>query len=143
MEKNTSVKVPLKQLTVFELEGFHVPPGYGSLLTILALLDCMVTLLGNGVVTCVIVIDKSLHRPMFVMVGNLMACDMLGATAVLPQLIRHFLTGQRKITYVAAIMQAFCVHVYGAAVQTILGVMAYDRYRISSRECGIKGEGCC
>lgn len=68
MERNTLVKVPLKQLTVFELEGFHIPPGYGSLLFVLALLDCMVTLLGNGAVACVIVVDKSLHRPMFVMV---------------------------------------------------------------------------
>lgn len=81
--------VPLKQLTVFKLEGFHIPPGYGSPLFVLALLDCMVTPLGNAMVACVIVIDKSLHRPMFAMVCNPMACDLLGAMAVLPSLMRH------------------------------------------------------
>ena len=119
---------PLKQPIVFELEGFHVPPGYGSLLFILALFNYLVTLLGNGVVACVIVMDKNLHRPMFVMVCNLVVCDLLGATAVLPRFMMHFLTGQKKITYIAAIAQAFSVHTYGLAVQTILAVMAYDRY---------------
>ncbi|XP_062288549.1 olfactory receptor 52D1-like [Scomber scombrus] len=119
---------PLKQPIVFELEGFFVPPGYSSLLFFLALLNYIVVLLGNGVVLCVIVIDKSLHRPMFILVCNLVVCDLLGATAVLPRLMMHFLTGQKRIAYILAIAQAFCVHTYGAAVQTILGAMAYDRY---------------
>lgn len=126
--ENITVVAPLKQPIVFELEGFHVPPGYGSFLFILALLNYMVTLLGNGVVACIIVIDKNLHKPMFVMVCNLVVCDLLGSTAVLPRLMMHFLTGQKKIAYIPAIAQAFSVHTYGVAVQTILGAMAYDRY---------------
>uniref|UniRef100_A0A671VAH3 G-protein coupled receptors family 1 profile domain-containing protein n=1 Tax=Sparus aurata TaxID=8175 RepID=A0A671VAH3_SPAAU len=126
--ENITAATPLRQPIVFELEGFHVPPGYGSLLFVLALLNYIVTLLGNGVVACVIVIDKTLHRPMFVMLCNLVACDLLGATAVLPRLMMHFLTGQKKIAYGAALAQAFSMHTYGVAVQTILGAMAYDRY---------------
>ncbi|XP_029957271.1 uncharacterized protein LOC115395766 [Salarias fasciatus] len=126
--ENLTVRIPLKQPIVFELEGFYVPPGYGPLFFVLALLTFMVTLLGNGVVMWVIVTDKSLHRPMFVMVCNLVVCDLLGATAVLPRLVMQFLTGQKAITYIPAIVQAFCVHSYGVAMQTILAVMAYDRY---------------
>uniref|UniRef100_A0A672HBC5 Olfactory receptor 2K2-like n=1 Tax=Salarias fasciatus TaxID=181472 RepID=A0A672HBC5_SALFA len=122
-KKNTD-----KEPIVFELEGFYVPPGYGPLFFVLALLTFMVTLLGNGVVMWVIVTDKSLHRPMFVMVCNLVVCDLLGATAVLPRLVMQFLTGQKAIAYIPAITQAFCVHSYGVAMQTILAVMAYDRY---------------
>ncbi|GLD73391.1 olfactory receptor 2K2-like protein [Lates japonicus] len=40
----------------------------------------------------------------------------------------HFLTGERRIAYIPAIAQAFSVHTYGVAVQTILAAMAYDRY---------------
>ncbi|XP_053188114.1 olfactory receptor 2K2-like [Scomber japonicus] len=127
MENLTTV-TSLKQPIVFELEGFFVPPGYSPLLFFLALLNYIVVLLGNGVVFSVIVIDKSLHRPMFILVCNLVVCDLLGATAVLPRLMIHFLTGQKRIAYILAIAQAFCVHTYGAAVQTILGAMAYDRY---------------
>ncbi|XP_068587723.1 olfactory receptor 2K2-like [Cebidichthys violaceus] len=119
---------PLKQPIVFHLEGFYVPPGYGAFLFFLALFYYIVMLLANGVVLCVIVMDKNLHRPMFVMVCNLVVCDLLGATAVLPRLMMHFLMGQKKIAYIPAITQAFSVHMYGAAVQTVLAVMAYDRY---------------
>ncbi|KAM7373899.1 hypothetical protein PAMP_006589 [Pampus punctatissimus] len=126
--ENVTMVMPLKQPIVFELEGFYVPPGYSSLLFFLALFNYMVVLLGNGVVLFVIVIDRNLHRPMFVLVCNLVVCDLLGATAVLPRLMMHFLTGQKRIAYILAIAQAFCVHTYGVAVQTILGAMAYDRY---------------
>ncbi|XP_058483797.1 olfactory receptor 6N1-like [Solea solea] len=128
MENVTSLVTPLSQPIVFKLEGFHIPPGYGPFLFFLALFNYLVVLFGNGVVMCVIIIDKSLHRPMFVMVCHLVFCDMMGSTAVLPRLMLHFLTGEKRITYVSAIAQAFCVHTYGAAVQTILGAMAYDRY---------------
>uniref|UniRef100_A0A673CJA7 G-protein coupled receptors family 1 profile domain-containing protein n=1 Tax=Sphaeramia orbicularis TaxID=375764 RepID=A0A673CJA7_9TELE len=119
---------PLKQPITFVLEGFYVPPGYGSLLFFLALLDFVVVLLGNGTVILIIIIDRSLHRPMFVMICNLAVCDLLGVIAVTPRFMIHFLTGQRRIAYSHAIAQAFCVHTYGVAVQTILCAMAYDRY---------------
>ncbi|XP_068600330.1 olfactory receptor 2K2-like, partial [Brachionichthys hirsutus] len=126
--ENITRLTPLKQPIVFELEGFDVPPGYGSLFFILALFNFIVVLLGNGVVALVIIMDKKLHRPMFVMICHLVACDLLGGTAVLPRLMMHFLMGQKKIAYAPALAQAFSVHTYGAAMQTIQGVMAYDRY---------------
>uniref|UniRef100_A0A3P9N2P6 G-protein coupled receptors family 1 profile domain-containing protein n=1 Tax=Poecilia reticulata TaxID=8081 RepID=A0A3P9N2P6_POERE len=92
---------PLRQPIVFELEGFDVPPGHGPLLFFLALFAYMVVLLGNGVVICVVMTDRNLHRPMFVMICHLVVCDLLGATAVLPSLMMHFLTGQRKISYLS------------------------------------------
>ncbi|XP_014904020.1 olfactory receptor 52E4-like [Poecilia latipinna] len=119
---------PLRQPIVFELEGFDVSPGQGPLLFFLALFVYMVVLLGNGVVICVIMTDRSLHRPMFVMICHLVVCDLLGATAVLPSLMMHFLMGQKKISYLPAIAQGFCIHTYGVAMHTILGVMAIDRY---------------
>lgn len=119
---------PLKQPIMFELEGFYVPPGYGLLLFFLTLINYLLVLLGNGVVVSIIVIDKNLHRPMFIMVCNLLVCDLLGATAVMPRLMMHFLMGERRIAYIPAICQAFSVHFYGAAAQNVLAAMAYDRY---------------
>uniref|UniRef100_A0A8C6KYY0 G-protein coupled receptors family 1 profile domain-containing protein n=1 Tax=Nothobranchius furzeri TaxID=105023 RepID=A0A8C6KYY0_NOTFU len=112
----------------FELEGFDVPSGYGPFLFLLALLVYMLVLLGNGVVLCAIVMDQNLHRPMFIMICHLLICDLLGSTAMVPCLMMQLLLGQKKIVYLSAIAQAFCVHTYGMAMQTVLGVMAYDRY---------------
>ncbi|KAM6984604.1 olfactory receptor 2K2-like [Aplochiton taeniatus] len=120
--------VPLKQPIVFELEGFVFPQSQGPLLFSLALLNFLVVLMGNGMVLSVIVTDRTLHRPMYVMVCNLAVCDLMGGTAVLVRLMIHFVTGDKRITYVSAIAQAFTVHTYGATVQTILSAMAYDRY---------------
>ncbi|XP_068187769.1 olfactory receptor 13C9-like, partial [Antennarius striatus] len=125
--ENITRLTPLKQPIVFELEGFDVPPGHGSLFFILLLFHFILVLLANGVVAFVIIKDKTLHRPMFIMVCHLVACDLLGGTAVLPRIAMQFL-GQKKIAYASAITQAFCVHTYGTSMQTILGVMAYDRY---------------
>lgn len=127
--ENLTRGTPLKQPIVFELEGFDVPDGCGPLFFFLALITYLLTLLANGVVICIIVVDKNLHRPMFVMICHLVVCDLLGATAVLPRLMMHFLTGQKRISYAAAIAQAFSVHIYGVTAQTILGAMAYDRCR--------------
>ncbi|KAM4620414.1 uncharacterized protein ACJ7VT_007107 [Polymixia lowei] len=126
--ENVTMTTPLKQPIVFELEGFLVPPGRGSSLFFLALLNYVVVLLGNGLVVSVILSDRTLHKPMYVMVCNLAACDLLGSTAVLTQLMVHFSTGLKRVSYVAAIAQAVSVHTYGVAVQTILAAMAYDRY---------------
>ncbi|XP_038156609.1 olfactory receptor 2K2-like isoform X4 [Cyprinodon tularosa] len=125
MENQTT---PLKQPIVFELEGFDVQPGNGTFLFLLALLAYIVVLLGNGVVICVIMTDRDLHRPMFVMICHLVVCDLLGATMVLPRLMMDLLTGLKKIAYIPAVAQAFCAHTYGAAMLTILSVMAYDRF---------------
>ncbi|XP_015252428.1 PREDICTED: olfactory receptor 52E4-like isoform X3 [Cyprinodon variegatus] len=124
MENQTT---PLKQPIVFELEGINVQPGTGTFLFLLALLAYIVVLLGNGVVICVIMTDRNLHRPMFVIICHLMVCDLLGATMVLPRLMMNLLMGIKKIAYIPAIAQAFCAHTYGAAMLTILSVMAYDR----------------
>ncbi|KAM4547546.1 olfactory receptor 2K2-like [Fundulus diaphanus] len=127
MENKTMVS-PLKQPIVFELQSFDVQPGNGPFLFFLALLAYIVVLLGNGVVISVIMIDKNLYRPMFIMICHLVVCDLLGATMVLPRLMMDLLMGIKKITYISAITQAFCAHTYGAAMLTILSVMAYDRY---------------
>uniref|UniRef100_A0A3B5PXT5 G-protein coupled receptors family 1 profile domain-containing protein n=1 Tax=Xiphophorus maculatus TaxID=8083 RepID=A0A3B5PXT5_XIPMA len=119
---------PLTQPIVFELEGFDVPPGHGPLFFFLALFAYMVVLLGNGVVICVIMTDRSLHRPMFVMICHLVVCDLLGATAVLPRLMMHFLMGQKKISYLPAIAQGFCVHTYALSLCRYVAVCEPLRY---------------
>lgn len=126
MENFTNL-TPLKPPIVFELESFEVAQDQGPRLFLLALLNYVMVLVANGLVIIIIVTDRALHRPMNVLICNLAACDLLGATAVLIRLMIYLATGNRKITYGEAILQAFSVHTYGAAFQTILATMAYDR----------------
>ncbi|KAJ8342653.1 hypothetical protein SKAU_G00325810 [Synaphobranchus kaupii] len=68
---------------------------------------------------------------MYVMMCNLAVCDLLGGTVIMTQLISHFLTGNKTIGYVAAIVQAISVHFYGAAVSTFIIVATYKIQEIS------------
>ncbi|XP_064205600.1 olfactory receptor 52K2-like [Anguilla rostrata] len=120
--------VPLKQPIVFTLEGFIITKQQGYPLFVVSLSMYAVMLLGNITVVTVIAANTKLHKPMYVMMCNLAACDLLGGTVVLTQLMSHFLTGEKNIGYAAAIFQVFSVHTYGLAVTTILSAMAYDRY---------------
>ncbi|XP_064205599.1 olfactory receptor 52K2-like [Anguilla rostrata] len=119
---------PLKQPIVFTVEGFIITRQQGYPLFVACLIVYAMMLLGNITVVAVIAVDAKLHKPMYMMMCNLAACDLLGGTTVMAQLMPHFLTGDNTIGYVAAIVQAFCVHTYSLAVTTILTAMAYDRY---------------
>ncbi|XDV39053.1 hypothetical protein PO909_008348 [Leuciscus waleckii] len=59
--------------------------------------------------------DKNLHQPMYVLFCNLTLNDVLGSTALLPQLLRDFLKdpSERYITYVECVIQAYCLHLNG------------------------------
>ncbi|XP_035290554.1 olfactory receptor 52K2-like [Anguilla anguilla] len=127
-EKRNLSYVPLKQPIVFTVEGFIITRQQGYPLFVASLIVYAVMLLGNITVVAVIAVDAKLHKPMYMMMCNLAACDLLGGTTVMAQMLPHFLTGAKTIGYVAAIVQAFCVHTYGSAVTTILSAMAYDRY---------------
>ncbi|XP_069045849.1 olfactory receptor 52B2-like [Lepisosteus oculatus] len=118
----------LKQPIIFTLQGFLLPKEVTYPLFVLTLLIYTTLVAGNGIVFVVILIEKKLHEPMYIMVCNLVVCDFIGGTAVMIRFMSDFLSEDRTIHYAAAIVQAFCVHTYGAAAQTILSIMAYDRY---------------
>uniref|UniRef100_A0A674P3W4 Olfactory receptor 10G6-like n=1 Tax=Takifugu rubripes TaxID=31033 RepID=A0A674P3W4_TAKRU len=116
--ENLTMLTPLKQPVVFELVGFYVPPGSGPLFFCVTLIAYLLTLLANGVVAGVILIDKSLHRPMFIMICHLVVCDLLGATAMLPRLMVHFLTGHKRIPYV--IKASDCGFILGCSPEAVM-----------------------
>ncbi|KAJ8342650.1 hypothetical protein SKAU_G00325780 [Synaphobranchus kaupii] len=120
--------VPVKQPIVFTLEGFIITRQQRYPLFAVTLIVYTVMLLGNITVVTVIATDAKLHKPMYVMMCNLAACDLLGGTVGYSQLMSDFLTEKNTIGYVAAIVQAICLHFYGAAFCTIISAMAYDRY---------------
>ncbi|XP_041100288.1 olfactory receptor 4Q2-like [Polyodon spathula] len=114
--------------SVLSLEGFIVSPEAAHPLFLLTLAVYLVVLIGNVTVFSVILFQKNLHEPMYLMICNMSVCDLIGSTAVMPRLMADFLTEVRYISYAACVIQAFCIHFYGSAAQLILTVMAYDRY---------------
>ncbi|XP_078480916.1 LOW QUALITY PROTEIN: olfactory receptor 52B2-like [Lampetra planeri] len=88
----------------------------------------MIILFCNLILILTIVLNKCLHQPMYLILLNLPVNDLIGSTAVFPQIIKQILTGSRMLQYPTCVAQAFFIHIYAAGTVSILTAMAYDRY---------------
>ncbi|XP_063763516.1 putative gustatory receptor clone PTE01 [Eleginops maclovinus] len=101
----------------------HVFPAF-----LFATLSYMIILFCNLVLILTIVLNKSLHQPMYLVLLNLPINDLIGSTAFFPLVIKDILTNNRTRQYSACIAQAFFIHIYAAGTIFSLTAMAYDRY---------------
>lgn len=88
----------------------------------------MVILFCNLILILTIVLNKSLHQPMYIILLNLPVNDLIGSSALFPQVIKGIMSDSRTIQYSSCVAQAFFIHIYAAGTVFILTAMAYDRY---------------
>ncbi|XP_039602343.1 olfactory receptor 4Q2-like [Polypterus senegalus] len=112
----------------FILEGFFFPPSGRAPLFVLTLFGYTVIVFVNVLVFLVITLHKKLHEPMYIMLCNMIVCDLIGSTALMPRLMSDFFVDVKIISFEACFIQAFCIHMYTCGAQLILTVMAFDRY---------------
>ena len=114
--------------SVLFLQSFSLPPHSVIPAALFASLNYMVILFCNLVLLLTILLNKSLHQPMYLLLLNLPINDIIGSTALFPQVINELLLDSRSIPYAACITQAFFIHIYATGSVFILTAMAYDRY---------------
>ncbi|XP_031433539.1 olfactory receptor 4E1-like [Clupea harengus] len=85
-------------------------------------------LITNIGVVVIIIAERSLHEPMYLLFCNLSVNDILGNTILIPRVLLDIVSKERLISYGACVTQAFFSHTYGSASHTILIIMAIDRY---------------
>ncbi|XP_055037090.1 olfactory receptor 4Q2-like isoform X1 [Misgurnus anguillicaudatus] len=112
------------------VEGLKVTPQSSYPLFILLLLAYVFAMVSNITLIILISTQKNLQHPMHFLFCNLPLNDILGTTVILPRLLRDILTeaSVRYITYVECVIQAYFVHIFGAACHYVLIIMAFDRY---------------
>lgn len=114
--------------SVLSLQGLELPPEASVPGFIFAMLSYMIILFCNLALLITIILNKSLHQPMYLLMLNLPINDLLGSTALLPQIIKELMWDTRTIEFSTCVTQAFFIHVYGVGAVLILSAMAYDRY---------------
>ncbi|XP_063763515.1 olfactory receptor 52B2-like [Eleginops maclovinus] len=123
MDMNTSSR-DLLTLVPLGLSATHIYPAFVfGTLTYLIIVFCNLL-----VITTIALSKKKLHKPMFILLFNLPISDIVGATALFPQLLSSMVTQNRQISHPACVIQALLIHVYGTGNLLILSAMAYDRY---------------
>ncbi|XP_076833394.1 olfactory receptor 52D1-like [Brachyhypopomus gauderio] len=106
--------------SMLTLQGFNIPSETIIPSVFFAILGYMIILFCNSVLLLTIILNKSLHQPMYMLLLNLPVNDLMGSTALFPQVIKELLWDTRTIPFSTCVTQAFFIHVYATAVLFIL-----------------------
>ncbi|XP_006133607.2 olfactory receptor 5G9-like [Pelodiscus sinensis] len=115
-------------VTEFILTGLTDHPELHVPLFVLFLLIYVATLVGNGGMIWLIMIDPRLHTPMYFFLQSLSFCDLCGSTVIAPKMMLDFLDERKSISYTACAVQMYFYICFGTIECFLLAVMAYDRY---------------
>uniref|UniRef100_A0A673ATU8 Olfactory receptor 4P4-like n=1 Tax=Sphaeramia orbicularis TaxID=375764 RepID=A0A673ATU8_9TELE len=120
MTNNVSV------ITLFTLSGGIEK--YRIILFVLTLLCYCVIWLVNMTIIVTIIVDKSLHEPMYIFLCNLCINGLYGTAGFYPKFLMDLLSTTHVISYAGCLLQGFVIHSSAGADFSILVLMAFDRY---------------
>ncbi|XP_067307787.1 odorant receptor 103-1 [Pseudorasbora parva] len=100
---------------------------YGTVAALLLLVYVCI-LVGNGIFLVLFALEKSLHKPMYYVILNLVVSDILFSTTVLPKIIARYWFQAGSISFSGCFIQMYFVHYFGSINAFILAIMAFDRY---------------
>ncbi|XP_073525585.1 olfactory receptor 52M1-like [Phyllobates terribilis] len=85
-------------------------------------------IIGNYTVVLIIIMETSLHQPMYIYFSALAFVDLILANTTMPKLLGIFWLRYNRIDFYACLLQMFCVHAFSTIESGIFLAMAYDRY---------------
>nr|XP_004661121.2 olfactory receptor 2F1-like [Jaculus jaculus] len=88
----------------------------------------LLTLLGNGLSRLLIALDPRLHLPMYFFLCHLSLVGICYTTSGIPQMLAHFLSEKKTISFTLCGTQLFFSLTLGGTEFLLLAAMAYDRY---------------
>ncbi|XP_067389387.1 olfactory receptor 2AT4 [Emydura macquarii macquarii] len=112
----------------FYLIGFPALQDFQISLFIVFLLFYLLILIGNIIIIAVVVIDQTLHKPMYFFLINLSVLDVLFTTTTIPKMLAMFLFNAKTISFHVCFLQMYCFHSLTVTEALLLVVMSYDRY---------------
>ncbi|XP_014697388.3 LOW QUALITY PROTEIN: olfactory receptor 51T1 [Equus asinus] len=87
-----------------------------------------VALLGNSMILFVIIVERSLHKPMYYFLSMLSAVDLCLTVSTLPTVLGVLWFHAREISFKACLIQMFFVHSFSFLESSVLVAMAFDRF---------------
>ncbi|XP_075056539.1 olfactory receptor 13C9-like [Mixophyes fleayi] len=114
--------------TEFILKGFSQDLQRRILVFVIFLLMYTLTILGNSLLICIIIISPKLHTPMYYFLCNLSLLDLLFSSSSLPKMLLDVFSKRRSISIIGCLIQMKIGLSLGVTECLLLAVMAYDRY---------------
>ncbi|XP_022594149.1 olfactory receptor 52K1-like [Seriola dumerili] len=112
----------------FILDGFSE---LGALRPVLFIPFCImfiVSLSANSLLLYIIISQRSLHSPMYILIAGMACVDLSLPLFFVPNMLLSFLFDWRGISLIGCLVQMYFVHFLGAFQSTLLLWMALDRY---------------
>ncbi|XP_073330427.1 olfactory receptor 6B2-like [Pagrus major] len=113
---------------IFILTGLNETNNYRVVLFTLTLLYYCMILFFNMTIIMIIILDKNLHEPMYILLCSFCINGLYGTAGFYPKFIFDLLSSSHEISYEACLLQAFVIYSFACSDLSILAVMAYDRY---------------
>ncbi|KAM6223995.1 olfactory receptor 5K3-like [Rhynchocyon petersi] len=88
----------------------------------------LITMVGNLGLVALIVMERRLHTPMYIFLGNLALMDSCCSSAITPKMLENFFSEKRKISLYECMAQFYFFSFAETADCFLLAAMAYDRY---------------
>ncbi|XP_035995428.1 olfactory receptor 49-like [Fundulus heteroclitus] len=115
-------------ITMFTLSGLSGTVSLRVTLFVLTLLCYCVIWLVNLIIIVMIIVDKSLHEPMYIFLCNLCINGLYGTTGFYPKFLHDLLSTTHLISVPGCFLQGFVLHSSICADFSLLALMSYDRY---------------
>ncbi|KAG8549032.1 hypothetical protein GDO81_023056, partial [Engystomops pustulosus] len=112
----------------FILLGFSKDLKTNIVLFMVFLLIYLVSISANGLILVLVLINSSLHIPMYFFLCILSLLDLTMTSAIIPKLLVDLISVQRIISLIGCRTQLYFVLLVGGTECLLLALMAYDRY---------------
>ncbi|XP_056906398.1 olfactory receptor 5AN1-like [Takifugu flavidus] len=116
------------EVMIFTLSGFNSIVNYRFTLFAITFVCYCVIVQVNVTLIVAIIVDKSLHEPMYIFLCNLCINSLYGTAAFYPKFLIDILSTSHVISYAGCLVQSFAVNSSACADFSLLVLMAYDRY---------------
>ncbi|XP_069884982.1 olfactory receptor 5K3-like [Dipodomys merriami] len=114
--------------TEFILIGFTDQPHLKTLLFIVFFAIYLVTMVGNLGLVALIYMERRLHTPMYIFLGNLALMDSCCSCAITPKMLENFFSADKRISFLECMAQFYFLCLAETVDCFLLAAMAYDRY---------------
>ncbi|XP_065121434.1 odorant receptor 104-1 [Paramisgurnus dabryanus] len=116
-------------VTEFFIVGFPgLPPKYYNLMAAVLLCIYLAILTGNSLIVVLFIIERSLHKPMYLIMLSLSLSDIGFCTVALPKVISRYWFNDGYLAFYVCLLQRQLIHYFGTLNSLIMMVMALDRY---------------
>ncbi|XP_076973598.1 olfactory receptor 5K1-like [Tamandua tetradactyla] len=114
--------------TIFILRGLTDRPELKPVLFVVFFVIYLITMVGNLGLVVLIYMERRLHTPMYIFLGNLALMDSCCSCAITPKMLENFFSEDRMISLDECMAQ-FYFFCFAETVDCfLLAAMAYDRY---------------